>query len=102
MTTWFISRHPGAIEWARQQGLRVDEYVAHLDPLRIRAGDTVIGSLPVNLAAQVCEAGARYLHLSLELPANLRGVELTSEQLTALGARTQAFDVRYQLPASTP
>ena len=102
MTTWFISRHPGAIEWARQQGLHVDEYVAHLDPLRIRAGDTVIGSLPVNLAAQVCEAGARYLHLSLELPANLRGVELTSEQLTALGARTQAFDVRYQLPASTP
>lgn len=94
MTTWFISRHPGAIEWARQQGLHVDEYVAHLDLTRIRAGDTVIGSLPVNLAAQVCEAGAQYLHLSLELPANLRGVELSADQLTALGARLRAYDVR--------
>jgi CRISPR-associated protein Csx16 len=94
MTTWFISRHPGAIEWARQQNLHVDEYVAHLDTARIRAGDTVIGSLPVNLAAQVCAAGARYLHLSLELPAQLRGVELRADQLTALGARLQAYEVR--------
>ncbi len=94
MTTWFISRHPGAIEWARQQGLRVDEYLTHLDPARIRAGDTVIGSLPVNLAAQVCEAGARYRHISLELPANLRGVELSAEQLAELGARVRPFDVR--------
>lgn len=93
MTTWFISRHPGAIEWARQQGFQVDEYVAHLDPARIRAGDTVIGSLPVNLAAQVCDAGARYLHLSLELPANLRGVELSAAQLTTLNAHLCAYHV---------
>lgn len=94
MTTWFISRHPGAIEWARQQGLRVDEYLTHLDPGRIRAGDTVIGSLPVNLAAQVCEAGARYLHISLELPAKLRGRELSADELAACGAKLQAFQVR--------
>lgn len=94
MTTWFISRHPGAIEWARQQNLHVDEYVAHLDTARIRAGDTVIGSLPVNLAAQVCETGAHYLHVSVALPANLRGVELSAEQLAELGARLRAFDVR--------
>jgi CRISPR-associated protein Csx16 len=93
MTTWFISRHPGAIDWARREGLPVDEYVAHLDPVRIRAGDTVIGSLPVNLAARVCAAGAQYLHISLELPAHLRGRELSADELTTLGARLQAFQV---------
>jgi len=94
MTTWFISRHPGAIEWARRQGLHVDEYVAHLDTSRIHPGDTVIGSLPVNLAARVCMAGAQYLHLSLELPPHLRGVELSAEQLTLVGARLCEYTVR--------
>lgn len=94
MTTWFISRHPGAIEWAHQQNLQVDEYLAHLDPASIRAGDTVIGSLPVTLAARVCKAGARYLRLSLELPANFRGAELSAEQLTSLSARLSEYTVR--------
>ena len=93
MTTWFVSRHPGATEWARRQGLHVDEYLTHLDPARIRAGDTVIGSLPVNLAARVCAAGARYLHISLELPANLRGRELSAEVLTAVGATLRAYNI---------
>lgn len=93
MTTWFISRHPGALEWARRRGLRVDQYVAHLDPASVQPGDTVIGSLPVNLAAAVCERGARYLHLSLELPAHLRGQELSADQLDDLGARVQAYRV---------
>lgn len=94
MTTWFISRHPGALEWARRRGLRVDQYVAHLDPASVQPGDTVIGSLPVNLATAVCERGARYLHLSLELPAHLRGQELSADQLDALGARVQAYLIK--------
>ena len=73
MTTWFVTRHPGAIEWAARQGLRIDRHVAHLDPASIAPGDTVIGILPVNLAARVCERGARYFNLSLELPAEARG-----------------------------
>lgn len=93
MTTWFISRHPGAVEWARRRGLAVDQYGAHLDPAQIQPGDTVIGSLPVNLAAAVCERGARYLHLSLELPAALRGQELSADQLEDLGAEVQEYRV---------
>lgn len=32
MTTFFVSRHSGAVEWAARQGIRVDKLVAHLDP----------------------------------------------------------------------
>lgn len=93
MTTWFITRHPGALEWSSHQGLQVDRYVAHLDPMQVQAGDTVIGTLPVNLAAVVCARGARYLHLALEMPAHWRGQELSAEQLNELGARVQQYHV---------
>ena len=49
---WFVSRHPGALDWARRSGIAFDRHVAHLDTGKIGAGDTVIGSLPVNLAAE--------------------------------------------------
>ena len=94
MTTFFISRHPGAIEWARRQQLAVDCVVPHLDPALVQPGDTVIGSLPVNLAAQVCAAGAAYWHLSLELPAALRGQELSADDLEQVGARIEPFDIK--------
>ena len=84
--------------WAQRRGLQVDQYVAHLDTNLIQPGDTVIGSLPVNLAATVCERGARYLHLSLELPANLRGRELSADQLDALGARVQSYRIEQLSP----
>jgi len=93
MTTYFVSRHPGARDWAEEEGIAVDLVLAHLDPADVVAGDTVIGSLPVNLAAEVCARGARYLHLSLELPATLRGRELTAEQMRGLGARVEEFRV---------
>jgi CRISPR-associated protein Csx16 len=94
MTTYFISRHPGAIAWAQRQGVAVDTFVSHCDPTHIQRGDTVIGSLPLNLAAQVCARGAHYLHLSLELPETLRGQELTADAMEQLGARLEGFVIR--------
>ncbi len=91
MTAWFVSRHPGAIEWAARQGLAVDQFVRHLDPAQVDRTDTVMGSLPVHLAAAVCERGARYLHLSVELPEQLRGQELSTDQLEQLGARLTEY-----------
>jgi CRISPR-associated protein Csx16 len=93
MTTYFVSRHPGAVSWAREEGIAVDRQVDHLDIDLIRPGDTVIGSLPVNLAAEVCVRGARYLHLSVKLPSGLRGAELSAEQLRECGARLEEFSI---------
>lgn len=91
--TYFVTRHAGARAWAEQEGIAVDELVDHLEVERIQPGDTVIGSLPVNLAAQVCARGGRYLHLTLELPPELRGRELSADTMRALGARVEAYRV---------
>lgn len=93
MTVYFISRHPGAHDWAAAEGLSVDQVLVHLDPAAIQPGDILIGSLPVNLAAVVCERGGRYLHLSLNVPPDLRGEELTAGQMRACGARIEEYRI---------
>ena len=93
MPTWFVSRHPGAVDWAAQQGLHVDRHIAHLDPDQIEQGDTVIGTLPTHLAANVCQRGARYINLSLDLPAQWRGRELSAQDLQACNARLESFTI---------
>ena len=90
---WFVSRHPGAIEWAQRQNLVIDRWVAHLDPAEVQAGDRVIGTLPVNLAADICKRGARYFHLSLQVPAEWRGRELSSDDLQQLTAQIVPYCV---------
>ena len=94
MTTWFISRHPGARVWASEQGLRIDQHLAHLDTTLIAHGDTVIGTLPVHLAAAVCSQGARFFNLSLDLPDHWRGRELSADELRQCQARLERFEVR--------
>jgi CRISPR-associated protein Csx16 len=94
MTTYFISRHPGAIAWAEQQGTKVDQRITHLDISLIQSGDTVIGSLPVNLAAEVCSKGAAYIHLSLTLPEYWRGRELSAAQMSECGATLERYEIK--------
>lgn len=74
MPTCFISRRPGAIEWVEQQCVKVNERITHLDIDLIQFGGAVIGSLPVNLAAQVCGKGAAYILLAPPI-ANLLGLK---------------------------
>jgi CRISPR-associated protein Csx16 len=91
MTTWFVSRHAGALQWLEQQGICVDRCVAHLDPAQLEAGDKVIGTLPVHLAGQVCARQAQYWHLSMDVPANKRGSELSLADMHACDARLEPF-----------
>ena len=91
--TYLVSRHSGAIEWARRLGLQIDEHLSHLDVSRIQSHDIVIGTLPVNLAAEVCRRHAHYLNLSLDLPEGERGRELDAEDMERYGARLEQFHV---------
>lgn len=91
---YFVSRHPGAIAWAnRQRWAGGARFVAHLDIDSIAAGDTVIGTLPVQLVAAVCERRARYFHLVIALESQQRGKELTPAQLDAAGAYLSPYIV---------
>ena len=67
MAIWFVSRHAGAIGWAKQQSFKVDHWVTHFAPEEAAAGDVVIGTLPVHLAAEVCARGAQFYFLTLQV-----------------------------------
>lgn len=94
MTTYFVTRHPGARAWAAEEGIIVDEAIEHLDPQQLQPGDIVLGTLPVNLAAEVCARGGRYLHLALELAPERRGAELTARDMRRFGARVEEYLVK--------
>jgi len=98
MTTFFVTRHAGALDWARGQNITFDRHVTHLVPDEIGQGDSVLGSLPVHLAAEVCRRGARYFNLSLDLPEKLRGQELGAEALRQCQGRLEEFTVRRAAP----
>jgi len=92
--TILVTRHAGARAWIERQGIAVDEVRDHLDVDGVEAGDRVVGTLPAHLAAEVCERGAEYVHLAIDLPPALRGRELSAEELDRLGARLVPLIVR--------
>ena len=91
MSVLFVSRHKGALAWLAEQGLNVDRTLLHLDVSEVQAGDTVIGTLPVHIAAAVCSRGGRFFHLSLDLPPEARGRELAASELQTFGAKLEEF-----------
>lgn len=96
MTTWFVTRHPGAKVWAEEEGFISAEtpcqIVESLNPAQdISAGDVVIGTLPIHLVAEIGERGGRYLHLALNVPPDFRGRELTADDMRKFGCTVRAF-----------
>lgn len=91
MTTYFISRHAGAVAWAEAEGFHVDQRLNHFNPLIVEPGDRILGTLPISLVAEVNARGGTYFHLTLELPADARGKELTAEDMRTYGARLEGY-----------
>lgn len=95
MTTYVVSRHPGAVDWVRHSLNDADVRVlSHLDEMNFRPGDKVCGVLPISWAARICAAGAEAHVLTFDVPAHLRGAELDANMLTQLGTRLVRYDVR--------
>lgn len=94
MAVWFISRHQGAIEWIKQQSIQIDHFESHLDVEMIQADDVVIGTLPIHLAAKVCQKGATFYFLSVNVRSEQRGTELTAEDLIAQHCTIEPFYIQ--------
>ncbi len=86
MPTYFVSRHSGAIVWAARHGVQA-ELISHLNPSMLIAGDTVLGTLPVHIVAELTARGVAYLHLEIDVPEVLRGQDLSAEDMARLGAK---------------
>lgn len=91
--TLVVTRHAGAVEWLQSKGFADCEVVAHFAPEMVQQGDVVVGILPLNLVAEVNAKGGRFFALDMNVPAELRGVEMTAQLMTELGARLQEYRV---------
>ena len=93
MKTICVTRHEGTVKLLKEMDIRVDEVVSHLDIDVVEDGDIVVGVLPVHIAAKVCEKNAKFYAVSLDLPEELRGIELSYEQVKGLGISIKEFYV---------
>jgi CRISPR-associated protein Csx16 len=89
-----ITRHPGAADWVMQQLSHQVQVVSHLAPDEIEPGGAYYGVLPLNLAAAICAQGSVCWVISVNMPPELRGQELSAKQLDELGAELVRYDVR--------
>ena len=88
-TILIVARHPGAVEWLRSQSIE-GEVVSHVSDPAILEGRIVVGILPLNLAAQAAQVW------SVDLPklsAEMRGKELSPEQMDEAGAVLRKYQV---------
>jgi len=90
----FVNRNDGAKDWAQDHGFEDADVVENFSTDMIEEGDTVIGTLPLHLAADICKKGGNYSALVMDpVPQELRGTSLSSEQMDELNATTQSMRV---------
>lgn len=95
-SVWLVTRHEGAFDWAKQKGILDDStytvnVVSEIWPEQVRLDDYVIGTLPVDLVAEICARGAHYLHIAMQVPADRRGTELSATEMDTFGATGREF-----------
>lgn len=59
----------------------------------LQPGDVVVGIMPIHIVAQICAKGGRFFNFTLNLPPELRGKELSREQIEDLNPQLQEFFV---------
>jgi CRISPR-associated protein Csx16 len=93
MTTYLVTRHGGAVDWLRNRGIKF-EHLSHLDIAAIKAGDRVIGPLPVSKIVELVERGAHYIAIDMTLPEHARGPDLSAQEMEHYGARLVEYQAK--------
>jgi len=96
----FVTRHSGAVDWAiRHNYISPDkevEVISHFGDENINSlkeGDVVRGTLPINIVQELNAKGVHYWHLSLNIPADARGRELTADDMDNFGCSLIQYSV---------
>lgn len=84
MKTIIVSRHPATVDLLTKKLTHIDRIEKTLPLNDLKKGDCIYGNLTAHLIAQVNQKGARYFHVLLNLPLELRGKELNAEDLEKL------------------
>lgn len=95
MTTYLVTRHQGAVDWARAHGIAAEwkPHFTEADVAALRPGDSVMGPLPVQIIANINARGGRYYHIEMTLPPEARTRELTAADMDSFGARLVEYRV---------
>lgn len=83
-----VTRHTGMVEWLKNNNV-VGEVITHATPDNVR-GKIVVGVLPMNLASLT---DAMVTVDMPGLPAEMRGKDLTPEQMDEYGAVMSCYRV---------
>ena len=83
-----ITRHKGLVEYLAQQGLK-GTVVSHASEQDVTGRD-VIGVLPLRLACLT----QSFIEVSLTIPLELRGVEMTLEQIYSCKPVLQEYVIK--------
>lgn len=100
MTTYLVTRHEGTRIWAKAMAkhgrlpFAIDQMIEHLDPALLKKGDVVVGTLPLQLVAQLQSEGIDFWSLDLDVPPAKRGQELNPIEVFTYRARLSRYDVR--------
>ncbi len=101
MTIKIITRHQNSIpvikELLVEKGIDGEvKVLSHFNGEALNAvkdGDILVGILPINLIADINKKGGRFFALTMIIPAELRGVELSEEQVRDLNPSLQEYQV---------
>lgn len=93
MTTIFVSRHAGTVAWAKKHGIEADLWVDHLNTAIVHSGDTVIGTISMAAAAEICRKGAVFFAFDIPLKPEQRGRELSLIEINQMPCRLQQYQV---------
>lgn len=85
--TIIVTRHTGLVKWLAKRGI-TGTVLPSVFPDDVR-GKHVIGALPLHLAAEAESVTA----VSYQCPPELRGLDLSADQLDELGAKLETFIV---------